>query len=135
MFKPLHLRRTDLWPGNYRTGMWIWALQRIAGLILVLYLFAHIIVISLVAVSSEAQGKNAFDAVMGFFGHPVVLVLELLLIWAVLFHAFNGIRVILFDLGIGIKYQKLIFWFLMIPALGIWIAAIILLAPKISGSA
>jgi len=35
---------------------------------------------------------------------------EMLLVTAVIYHGLNGLRVILFDLGIGIKRQKALFW-------------------------
>ena len=47
---------------------------------------------------------------MKFLEHPVALILDLALVVAVLYHALNGVRIILMDFGIGIKQHKIIFW-------------------------
>lgn len=89
-----------LWKG---TGMWAWLLFRISGLILVLYLAAHIIIIS--------TGQwGSFDRVMNYMDKSVFTLFELALIVAVLYHGLNGIRIILMDLGIGVHKHKLMFW-------------------------
>lgn len=85
------------------TGMWAWLLFRISGLILVFYLGAHIIIISL--------GQfGELDAVMELFDTPVFVLLDLVLVVAVLYHALNGVRIILMDLGIGVQKHKVVFW-------------------------
>lgn len=85
------------------TGMWAWLLFRISGLILVFYLGAHIIVIS------TGQFDKLND-LMKMFDHPVLVLMDLALVVAVLYHALNGVRIILMDLGIGIKRHKIVFW-------------------------
>ena len=88
------------------TGMWAWLLFRISGLILALYLFAHIVIISL--------GRwNLLDGVMDLFDTPVFILLDLALVVAVLYHALNGVRIILMDFGIGVHRHKLMFWIAM----------------------
>lgn len=89
------------------TGMWAWLLFRISGLILVFYLGAHIIVISTAA---WTEGGSTFTDVMNFLEHPVALVLDLALVVAVLYHALNGVRIILMDFGVGIHRHKIVFW-------------------------
>jgi succinate dehydrogenase / fumarate reductase cytochrome b subunit len=83
--------------------MWAWLLFRISGLILVFYLGAHIIVTSM-------SQFDKFDAVMKAFDHPVAIVFDLALVVAVLYHALNGVRIILMDFGIGIHRHKVMFW-------------------------
>ena len=85
------------------TGMWAWLLFRISGLILVFYLGAHIIIIS--------TGQfDKLDSLMKTFDNPVLVLADLALVVAVLYHALNGVRIILMDLGIGIKRHKVMFW-------------------------
>ena len=85
------------------TGMWAWLLFRISGLVLVLYLGAHIVIISL--------GQwGSLDRVMELFDTPVMVLLDLALVVAVLYHALNGVRIILMDFGVGIHRHKLMFW-------------------------
>ena len=48
---------------------------------------------------------------MELFKQPVFMVLEWLLFGLVLFHSFNGFRIVLIDLADGSKYHKpLLFW-------------------------
>lgn len=89
------------------TGMWAWLLFRISGLILVFYLCAHIIVIS---TAGWGSGGGTFDSVMEFLEQPVFILLDLALVVAVLYHALNGVRIILMDLGVGIDRHKVVFW-------------------------
>lgn len=104
-------RNPELWPGNFKLGMWVWLLQRVTGLALVFYLFMHIWVISY---SAAVNGKIAFDSTLQTLQSPFFIALDLLLVATVLFHALNGIRILLFDFGIGIRSQKTIFWGLMV---------------------
>lgn len=91
-----------LWKG---TGMWAWILHRVTGVALALYLFAHIWVIS----RGQAGAEN-FNQLFETLESPFFVILDLFLVAAVLFHAFNGVRVLLFDLGVGIKSQKSLAW-------------------------
>lgn len=102
-------------------GMWSWVLHRITGVTLFFFLFVHVLDTALVRVSPEA-----YDAVIETYKNPVVGFLEIGLLAAVIYHAFNGIRVILIDFwSKGPKYQRLMFWIvlglsiaIMIPASG-----------------
>ncbi|HAI09697.1 MAG TPA: succinate dehydrogenase, cytochrome b556 subunit [Dehalococcoidia bacterium] len=92
-----------------RAGWWAWFLQRLTGVALVGYLFLHILVISTVQ-----AGQDAFDSVLIVLQKPFFVVLDLFLIAAVVYHALNGVRVLLFDLGIGLKRQAGLFWVCMV---------------------
>ncbi|MDP2744614.1 MAG: succinate dehydrogenase, cytochrome b556 subunit [Dehalococcoidia bacterium] len=124
----LGTRRTDLWPTNFKLGMWVWFLHRLTGVIILLYLVSHLLVIAF------SRSVSSFDSLMVFFRRPVILVLELLLLAVIIFHTLNGLRIMLFDLGIGIRWQKALFWGLMgAGALMLAFSAIILL-PFVSGA-
>ena len=88
-----------------RVGWWAWALQRVTGVVLVAYLLVHICVIS-----TSILGVAAFDSTLSFVQHPVFEALNIGLITIVLYHTFNGVRVVLFDVGIGIRRQAAGFW-------------------------
>ena len=92
-----------------RAGWWAWFLQRLTGVALVGYLFLHILVISTVQ-----AGEDAFNTVLIVLQKPFFVVLDLLLIAAVVYHGLNGVRVLLFDLGIGLKHQAGMFWICMV---------------------
>lgn len=97
-----------LWKG---IGMWAWMLFRISGLVLVLYLFVHVWVIS-----QGRVGAESLDGLFEWFDRPLLVFLDLMLVAAVLYHALNGVRIILMDLGIGIRQHKAIFWVCMLVA-------------------
>ena len=97
-----------LWKG---TGMWAWMLFRISGLVLVFYLFVHVWVIS-----QGRAGAESLNKLFEFFDKPLLVFLDLMLVSAVLYHALNGVRIVLMDLGIGIRQHKAIFWVCMLVA-------------------
>ena len=97
---PSHDRRS-----GSRSGWYAWLFQRLTGIGLVGYLFLHIGVIS-----TGRWGDKTFDQVLVFLQTPPFVVMDLILVAVVLFHALNGVRVILFDLGVGIRQQAALFW-------------------------
>ena len=108
--------KSQMWDA---TGMWAWILHRITGLGLVFYILLHTILMGV----SLLSGKESFDATLAvLMGNPVFELLDTLLLGAVLYHGFNGIRILLFDMGIGIsiKSQKRIFWIFMGVAAILW---------------
>jgi len=91
-----------------RVGAWAFALNRITGLGLVLYLIIHLAVLSLLA-----QGEAAWNDFIALAKTPFFLFLDVVLIFGLLFHGLNGIRVALVGMGIGVENQKTAFWVLM----------------------
>ena len=73
-------------------GQWSWALHRITGIAVILFLFVHIADTALVVV-----GEETYNRVVGAYHHPIVRLLEIGLAAMVLFHALNGLRIILID--------------------------------------
>jgi succinate dehydrogenase / fumarate reductase cytochrome b subunit len=107
------------------TGMWAFVLHRITGLGLVFYILLHTILMG----SSLLSGKEDFDATLAvLMGNPVFEVLDIMLLGAVLYHGFNGIRILLFDMGIGISIssQRNIFRIFMGAAAILWFWSIAL---------
>ncbi len=95
---------------NYNEpGTLAYIFHRLTGIILAVYLFLHIWVIS-----NSTASPAAFDLKLGTFSAPIFLAFDAALLAAASFHAFNGFRIIFFDLGIGIKKQKLSFVLAMI---------------------
>ncbi len=114
-------------PVNYRTGMWAYVLHRITGLVLVFYLLMHIMVIS----SAMMGGKSAFDALLGILQTPFWVVMDLGLVAVVLFHGLNGIRLLLFDLGVGVRSQKMLFWVVFLASFIGFVLSVIVSLPLI----
>ena len=114
------LRRRTLYRGD--PGMWSWVLHRITGATIFFFLFVHVLDTALVRVSPQA-----YNEVIETYKTPIVGLMEIGLVAAVLYHALNGVRVILIDFWQhGPKYQRLMLWIVagvflavMIPALGV----------------
>jgi succinate dehydrogenase / fumarate reductase cytochrome b subunit len=90
---------------------WGFILNRITALGLTLYLFIH-----LVALSQLAMGPAAYDAFIKLAHSWPIKIGEMLVIAAGLIHGLNGIRIALTSFGIGTRYQKQIFYGLMLVA-------------------
>ena len=85
-----------------KDGMWSWVAHRITGVGIFFFLFAHVLDTALVRVSPEA-----YNEVMATYKNPIVGLLEVGLVAAILFHAFNGLRLILVDFwSQGPRYQR-----------------------------
>ena len=89
-----------------REGMWSWVLHRITGVAIFFFLLVHILDTALVRVSPEA-----YNDVIGTYKNPVVGLGEAGLVAAIIFHAFNGVRIILVDFwSKGPRYQRQMLW-------------------------
>ena len=88
-----------------KVGMWSWVLHRITGVAIFFFLLVHVLDTSLVRLSPEA-----YNVVVATYKTPLVGLGELGLVAAILYHAFNGLRVILIDFWRkGVKYQNVMF--------------------------
>ena len=73
-------------------GMLAWAFHRISGVAIWTFLVLHVIDIFLVGAA-----PNTYDTLLAIYAHPIGIVLEWLLGAAVLYHALNGMRIIVMD--------------------------------------
>jgi len=73
-------------------GQWSWMAHRITGVAVILFLFAHVIDTAVVG-----WGPNAYNRVTAVYHNWVVRLLELGLVAAVLYHAINGVKVMILD--------------------------------------
>jgi succinate dehydrogenase / fumarate reductase cytochrome b subunit len=98
-------------------GMWSWVAHRITGVLTFFFLFAHVLDTALVRVS-----PNAYDKVISLYKNPLVNLMELGLVGAVLYHALNGLRVMLVDFwSKGPKVQRVMLWTIIV----VWVAVMI----------
>lgn len=111
--------RSQVWGA---VGMWAWMLHRITGVGLVLYLTIHTATMA----TSLIKGAEAFNATITMLmSNPVLHLVEYLLVGAVIYHGLNGVRLLLFDMGIGFSRQKELFWAAMAIGAAMWIAIIV----------
>jgi len=110
-------KRTRIYDLSYYNfiGSWAWILHRLSGLALVFYITLHIWVIN-----TLTQGPEKFDTIMNFLNSPLFKYLEVGLWGIILFHAFNGVRIIIVDFFKGSFAQKKIFFLLITIAFIMW---------------
>lgn len=94
-----------------RAGMWAFALNRLTGLGLVLYVYLHFVMLSQLFV-----GRAAWDSFVSLARSPLVLVFDVVLFAGLIIHGLNGFRVALNGFGVGVRQQKVIFYGLMAVA-------------------
>jgi len=81
-------------------------LHRISGATIFFFLFVHVLDTAMLRVSPQT-----YSAVIHEYQTPIVGLMEFGLVAALLFHALNGIRVILIDFWAeGPRYQRLMLW-------------------------
>ena len=115
---------------RWKTGAIAWLLHRLSGLCLAAYLPLHIWVNH-----HLAMGPESYNRVMHVLAMPFFRVLETGLWAVILYHTLNGIRILLIDLGPGVRYQKQLFWLVIILSAVFWgIGSAGLLLPLLGGS-
>jgi len=100
-----------------REGMWSWVAHRITGVLVFFFLFVHVLDTALVRVSPDA-----YDRVIDTYKSPIVNLMEVGLVGAVLYHALNGVRIILVDFWAkGPRHQRTMLWLII----GVWLALMV----------
>ena len=75
-----------------RGGMWLWLLQRVSAVVLLVALFTHIVATHLLNIGKLSYDNIAHRLMSGFF-----ITIDILLLAAAVFHALNGTRTVLLD--------------------------------------
>ncbi len=114
-----------------QSGMWSWLFHRISGLGILLFLFVHIVDISLLGF-----GPRVYNEGILLFDSVVVRLLSLSLVAAVFYHAFNGVRIMLIDFWKkGVRYQRTMFAVVLALTIIIFIPfAYIILRPALAST-
>jgi succinate dehydrogenase / fumarate reductase cytochrome b subunit len=101
---PGPIRRKRAWRGR-TAGMRGFVLQRLTGVALVVYMYVHLGVLSLLLF-----GESSWRDFLGVVTAKSFLVFDVVLITAVVFHALNGIRVALVGSGIAVRHERRLLW-------------------------
>jgi succinate dehydrogenase / fumarate reductase cytochrome b subunit len=108
-------RRGSVYRGD--VGMWSWVAHRVTGVLTFFFLFSHVLDTALVRVSPET-----YNEIIETYKNPIVNLLEVGLVGAVLYHALNGIRVMLIDFWAkGPRFQRQMLWI----ELGVWFVVMV----------
>ena len=106
---------------KFHTGMVAWAMHRITGVGIVIFLCIHIW-----SISHLGGGPEEFNAAMALYSTPLFKVCEFLLLATILIHAMNGLRIVWVDFFSGAKYHKKLFWGAMASAALIFVIIIVI---------
>ena len=87
-----------------RVGMFAWMLHRLTGLALLGYLVLHIWGLK------SITNPDAYNALITEYHAPIFKVGEFLLLGAVVYHALNGMRIVLIDFVGWSPNQQKLFW-------------------------
>ena len=89
---------------NPNIGTFAWVLHRITGLLLLLYLFAHLWVLG-----SITAGPDAFNARLGMVQSTLFHFLEIGLIFTIFYHMCNGLTITIMDFfDLSLKHKTLV---------------------------
>ena len=86
--------------------MWSWVLHRITGVTIFFFLFVHVLDTAVIRVD-----PNKYSEIIETYKTPIIGLMEIALVFCVLYHALNGLRIILVDFwSKGPRYQKQMTW-------------------------
>lgn len=118
-------RKVSFFTGlKYKGGgpMWAWILHRLSGLAMVFFVGSHII---------AGFMSQLFGSDVGFFINQIYTneIFQLVLFFLVIFHAVNGLRVVILDLWPSmLEHQREAIWaqwFVIIPVYGLILFAVV----------
>ncbi len=112
-------------------GQWSWAAHRITGVGVVAFLFGHI-----VDTFAVGFGPELYNETVSLYKQWWFKPFEVMLVGAVLFHALNGLRIILFDFwpSLALKQRPFAYAELVLFVIGFVPAAFFMLRPAIEKS-
>jgi succinate dehydrogenase cytochrome b subunit len=90
-----------VYAGRYTFERYLYLGHRLSGLGLIAYMVLHI-----VETANRMRGEEAWAGLMALFASPPFKVIEYLLFAAAVFHALNGVRLLLTELGFFLGKPK-----------------------------
>lgn len=84
-----------VWAGKYKLERYLYLLHRITGLGILLFLILHLCMTTIFRI----QGQDVWEATMALLHNPWFKIGEYLVCAAFIYHALNGLRLILQELG------------------------------------
>ena len=83
-----------------KAGQWAFVGHRVSGFLVFLFLLLHIVDVSLV------RWPATYDQVHRLYGNVLLRLFEVGLLFALVFHTFNGVRIVAVDLFPGAVRQQ-----------------------------
>jgi len=104
-----------------RGGMWPWLGQRVTAVLVIVTIMVHLVLTHYIAI-----GELSFDNIGARLAGGAVLVNDIVLLVAVVYHGLNGLRMVVLDWGLsrsgGRRVFDTVLWLVGILAIvyGIW---------------
>jgi succinate dehydrogenase / fumarate reductase cytochrome b subunit len=95
--------RTEVIERN-RGGMWPWLTQRVTAVLVIVTILVHLVLTHYVA-----AGKLDFNNIAARLADRAVVVNDMVLLFAVVYHALNGLRMVVLDYALSGKGGRLVF--------------------------
>ena len=112
-----------------KSGQWAFIGHRVTGFLVFMFLLLHVVDVSLV------QDKHLYNEVHAVYGNVLLRVFESGLLIALLFHALNGLRIVLIDFfPEAIRHDKALLGVVLFVTLAAGIpGSVVILWPFIEG--
>ena len=113
-----------------KSGQWSFVTHRVTGFLVFMFLLLHIVDVSLVNIDPEL-----YDTVHELYGNILLRLFECGLLFALLFHSMNGLRIVLVDFFPGvIRREKMLTGLVVFVTLAAGIpGSLVILWPFIDG--
>ena len=120
-------------PSVYRgkSGQWAFVLHRVTGFLVFFFLLLHVVDVSLINIDHEL-----YNEVHDLYGNVLLRLFEVGLLGALIFHAFNGLRIVMVDFFPGaIRNEKVMFSIVLgLSVIGTGVGGWIIMKPFVEGT-
>ena len=113
-----------------KSGQWAFVSHRVTGFLVFMFLLLHIVDVSLVNIDPDL-----YDTVHALYGNILLRLFECGLLFALLYHSMNGLRIVLVDFFPGvIRKEKMLTGLVVFITLAAGIpGSLVILWPFIDG--
>ena len=121
--------RSSVYKG--RSGQWAFVLHRITGFLVFMFLLLHVVDVSLI----NYRGGRLYNDVHALYGNVLLRLFEVGLLFGLLYHSLNGLRIVMVDFFPGaVKNQRNLFSIVLgLSVLGTIIGGVIIIKPFFTG--
>lgn len=87
-----------IWAGKYTLERYLYLLHRATGLGLILFVVIHLVMTTVFRI----QGQDVWESTIAILSNPWLKIGEYLVVVAFIFHALNGLRLVVQQLGFAL---------------------------------
>lgn len=102
---------------THKGGMWAWLFQRITAILLIVCLALHLFLTHVMNI-----GELNYENVLNRLAHAGLCAVDIILLAAGIYHALNGLRMVLLDYWFGRRKQAValnaVLWVIGLAAVG-----------------